>query len=202
MATRGDERQLVGVEHLAGRVVRRVEQDQPGARRHGGAQLVGVEVVATVGAGAQQHRDGAGAGQGDARLVAVVHRLEHDDLVAVVEHAEQGAGERLGGAGGDEHLGVGVVLEAVEALLVAGDRLAQHGQPGPGGYWLTPPRMASTAASSTSGGPSVSGKPWPRLIAPVATASADISAKIVVPKPCAASRSGRGVRRSARRAIP
>src|SRR6478735_135101 len=43
--------------------------------------------------------------------------------------------------------------------------------------------MAATAASSTSGGPSVSGKPWPRLIDPVATASADISAKIVVPKP-------------------
>ena len=58
------------------------------------------------------------------------------------------------------------------------------GIPGPGGYWLCPARMAATAASSTSGGPSASGKPWPRLIEPVATASADISAKIVVPKPC------------------
>ena len=56
--------------------------------------------------------------------------------------------------------------------------------PGPGGYWLTPSRIAATAASSTSGGPSVSGKPWPRLTLPVAVASADISAKIVVPKPC------------------
>jgi len=44
--------------------------------------------------------------------------------------------------------------------------------------------MACTAASSTSGGPSVSGKPWPRLTLSVASASADISAKIVVPKPC------------------
>jgi hypothetical protein len=43
--------------------------------------------------------------------------------------------------------------------------------------------MAATAASSTSGGPSVSGKPWPRLTAPVRVASADISAKIVVPNP-------------------
>ena len=36
----------------------------------------------------------------------------------------------------------------------------------------------------------MSGKPWPRLIEPVATASADISAKIVVPSParCGASR--------------
>ena len=66
--------------------------------------------------------------------------------------------------------------------------------PGPGGYWLTPPRMASTAASSTSGGPSVSGKPWPRLIAPVPTASADISAKIVVPNPAQLRRQDRAIR--------
>src|SRR5687768_6744636 len=53
--------------------------------------------------------------------------------------------------------------------------------PGPGGYWFWPPRSASTAAASISGGPSVSGKPCPRLTAPVRTARADISAKIVVP---------------------
>jgi len=44
--------------------------------------------------------------------------------------------------------------------------------------------VSSTAASSMARGPSVSGKPCPRLIEPVAVASADISAKIVVPKPC------------------
>src|SRR5262245_61097148 len=55
--------------------------------------------------------------------------------------------------------------------------------PLPGGYWFCPPRMAATAASRISSGPSVSGKPCPRLMAPVATASADISAKIVEPKP-------------------
>src|SRR3954464_661323 len=55
------------------------------------------------------------------------------------------------------------------------------GTPGPGGYWFRPDRIASTAASSISAGPSVSGKPWPRLTEPVRTASADISAKIVVP---------------------
>src|SRR5688500_13448454 len=43
--------------------------------------------------------------------------------------------------------------------------------------------MASMAASDTSTGPSSSGKPCPRLMAPVAAASADISAKIVVPSP-------------------
>ena len=53
--------------------------------------------------------------------------------------------------------------------------------PGPGGYWFCPDRSASAAAASISAGPSVSGKPWPRLTAPVRTASADISAKMVVP---------------------
>src|SRR4051812_20312851 len=54
------------------------------------------------------------------------------------------------------------------------------GMPMPGGYWLWPARMAAMAASATSGGPSVSGNPWPRLMAPVRTASADISANTVV----------------------
>src|SRR5690606_39768548 len=58
------------------------------------------------------------------------------------------------------------------------------GSPGPGGYWLSPDLMASIAVSSTPSGPPVSGKPWPRLIAPVRTARADISAKIVSPNPC------------------
>src|SRR5215813_1103179 len=63
--------------------------------------------------------------------------------------------------------------------------------PSPGGYWLCAPSwMAATAACSTSAGPSVSGNPWPRLTLPVATASADISAKIVVPNPCIRATSG------------
>jgi hypothetical protein len=39
--------------------------------------------------------------------------------------------------------------------------------------------MAATAASTTSEGPSVSGKPCPRLTDPVRRASADISVKMV-----------------------
>ena len=98
--------------------------------RDGRPQLGGIEVVLAIGVRAQQDRHGTRSGQRDAGLVAVVHRLEDDDLVAVVEQPEQRAGQRLGGAGGDEHLGVGIVLEAVEAPLVAGHGLAQHGQAG------------------------------------------------------------------------
>src|SRR5215472_18221598 len=56
--------------------------------------------------------------------------------------------------------------------------------PAPGGYWLPrPARIASAAALAISAGPSVSGNPWPRFTDPVETASSDISAKIVVPRP-------------------
>ena len=57
------------------------------------------------------------------------------------------------------------------------------GIPMAGGYWLWPARMASIAASSTEAGPSVSGNPWPRFTESVANARADISPKMVEPKP-------------------
>src|SRR6185312_4241878 len=52
--------------------------------------------------------------------------------------------------------------------------------PIPGGYWLMPSAMASWAAFSMAGGPSSSGKPWPRFTAETRAASADISANTVV----------------------
>ncbi len=58
----------------------------------------------------------------------------------------------------------------------------RSGTPGPGEYWLCPARIAAIAASAMEAGPSVSGNPWPRFTEPVAAASADISAKIVVPR--------------------
>ena len=57
------------------------------------------------------------------------------------------------------------------------------GDPWPGGYWLRPASIASCTCSITAPGPLRSGKPWPRLTEPVRTASADISAKIVLPTP-------------------
>ena len=56
------------------------------------------------------------------------------------------------------------------------------GTPWLGGYWLRPATMASAAICASSGGPSVSGKPWPRLRDPVASARSDMAAKIVVVK--------------------
>ncbi len=117
---------LVGGEDLARRIVRSVEQDQLGAvSADRGAQRVGIEHVSAVGVGSQQHRHGPGAGECNAGLVAVVHRLEHDDLVARVEHAEQRSGKGLRGSGGDHDLARRVEFDAVEPPLVIGDRAAQ-----------------------------------------------------------------------------
>jgi hypothetical protein len=60
----------------------------------------------------------------------VVERLERDDLVARFEQREHRRGDRLGGSGGDQYLGVGVEVEPVEALLVRGDGGAQLRDPG------------------------------------------------------------------------
>src|SRR5687768_8303189 len=54
----------------------------------------------------------------------------------------------------------------------------------PGAYWFAPCCRAATASAITSGGPSTSGNPWPRLSDPVRTASADISLKMVGGMPC------------------
>ncbi len=65
------------------------------------------------------------------------------------------------------------------------------GSPCAGGYWLPrPSSMARIAASFTSCGPSVSGKPCPRFTEPVATASALISPNTVLW--CSSMRGTRG----------
>ena len=132
-------------------------------------QLVGVEAVATVGLRCEQHRDRDGVGERDAGLIAVVHRLEQHDLVAAVEHAEQRSGQRFGRAGGDGDLDdrdrVRCRTTAAGGRRSPGAVRERRGRAGTGSRHDGSRRSAS---SSTSGGPSVSGKPCPRLIAPVA----------------------------------
>ena len=67
-----------------------------------------------------------------------------------------------------------------QARWCAATARRSSGMPALGGYWLSPWRMASAAISLSSSGPSVSGKPWPRLTESVAVASSDMVAKIVV----------------------
>ena len=68
-------------------------------------------------------------------------------------------------------------LGATIAILIGMD---PHG---PGAYWLSALFTAVTAAASTSGGPSKSGAPWPRLTALCCRARLLISTNTVVPNP-------------------
>ena len=127
----GDRVEFVPGEHLAGRVVRGVEQDHLGPRGHRSDQLVGIEDVPPVVTRSEQHGHRTRPGERDARLVAVVHRLEDHDFVTGVEHPQQRSGQRLGRTSGDHDLARRIEVDAVPLRLVPGDGLAQQGHPRP-----------------------------------------------------------------------
>ncbi len=108
-------------------VVRGVEEEQTGAGGDEGGEAV--EVGAEAG-GAQGEGDAVPARERDPGGVRVVVRLEGDDLVARFDEGEERRGDRLGRSRRDEHLGAGVQRDAVEAVLVGGDRLTQFGNAG------------------------------------------------------------------------
>jgi len=114
-------------QHRAGGVVRAVEQDQPGPVGDRRAQPVEVQPEVRRPEG---HRHPHPAGHLDAGGVGVVERLERHHFVARVDQPEQRSRDRLGRAGRHDHLGRRVQLEAVEPLLVLGDRQPQVGLPG------------------------------------------------------------------------
>ena len=80
-----DHLELGAREHLAGRVVRRVQQQHARARRDRARELVGIEGVLGC---AQLHDAPLRAGERDARGVRVVVRLERDDVVARLAQRE------------------------------------------------------------------------------------------------------------------
>ncbi len=124
---RGQAVEVLRAPDRRGRVVRRVDDQRARARpdRRGDAIEVGAEA-----ARGQRHAHQPAAGKLDAGAVAVVARLEHDDLVARV-HAGQDRGEdRLRRAGGDGDVVRRVVAVAVQGLDLGRQRLAQRGHAG------------------------------------------------------------------------
>ena len=112
--------------------------------------------------------------------VGVVERLEDDDLVPRLAEREQRRGDGLGRSGRDQHAVVGVERQAVVRPLVLGDGRPELGDARPRGVLVVAGPDRRDGRVGDAAGPSVSGNPCPRLIDPVAAASADISAKIVV----------------------
>jgi hypothetical protein len=125
-AERGDLRELLDTEHLAGRVVGCVEQDETGARTEGSRQLLGVErPVRRV----KSDQARGGSGHGGAGGVRVVGRFEHHHFVARLAQGQQGGGDGLGCARGHQDLVVGRVLEPVPGGLVRHHGGTQLGHP-------------------------------------------------------------------------
>ena len=120
---RGQRADVGLVEHRAGGVVRAVDDQQARLRRDGRAHAVPVH---REGLRIQRHVHGARAGQVDGRFVAVVGRVQHDDLFARAHHRVDRVEQRLGGAAGHGDLGVGVHLAAIAAQHLLGDGLAQR----------------------------------------------------------------------------
>ena len=123
---RADQLQLGPAEHLAGGVVRRVQQDQAGPVGERGAQrgLVHSEVRES-----QDRCPAGGAGQGDRGGIAVVVRLEGHHLVTDLAQGQDHCGDGLGRPGSDQYLPVRVNREPVEPSLMLRDGLAQFGHP-------------------------------------------------------------------------
>ena len=123
-----DELELVAAEDLAGRVVRRVDDDRPGPRRHGGPQLIGIDRPVRF---VERHVSRGGPGEDRVGAVVLVERLEHDDLVARVEQAEHRRDHSLGRAAHHRDLGIRVRLPArVEAGGLGGDGPAERRRAG------------------------------------------------------------------------
>ena len=148
-----------GRQHHAGGVVRRVEQHQARAGPDGVGQPVEVGPERRRAEG-DRHADASG--ERDRRCVRVVVRLEGHHLVARLAQREHRGGDRLGGPGRDQHLGVGVEVEPIVRCWWAAMAPRSSGTPMAGGYWLRPSRMASMATSRTLGPVGV-GEPLPEV---------------------------------------
>jgi hypothetical protein len=100
--------------------------------------------------------------------VVAVERLEEQHLVAGIEQGHGGGVQTASGAGGDQDFGLRVVGEAVVALLLGGDGVAQASdavEPGVDVVAVVDGGMAASA--STGAGTGVSQMPWARLMPPM-----------------------------------
>ena len=70
--------------------------------------------------------------------VRIVVRLEDDHFVTHLGECQNGRRDRLGSAGGDEDLAIGVVVELVATSMVVADRLAQLGDAWAGWVLVVP----------------------------------------------------------------
>ena len=122
-AERGDRLELGAAEHLAGRIVWRVEDDRLRPVVEGGRQLVWVECPIRL---VQRHVARRRAGQNRVGAVVLVERLEDHHFVARIDDGHHRGHHGLGRAAAHGDLLVGADRHAVAARELAGNCLAQR----------------------------------------------------------------------------
>ena len=122
-----DELEFLPAEHLAGRVIGRVQDDGLGVVLEGLAKFDFVERPLGIRGLRRTQADEArlGAAQDRIRAVVFVERLEDDDLVALIADREQGRDHGFGRAAADGDFFLGIDVQALPLLHLAGDGVAQ-----------------------------------------------------------------------------
>ena len=146
-----DQRQLHGVEHLPRRILRRVQDEKPGACGYA-AQLVRIDAPPRpVRALPQGHEAGRQPEHLPLCRVHLVERLHHDDAVPATPERGQRGGQPFGGTEHDRRLRLRVRLEAAPAVGVRRDRASQLRQPEGVGILVQLVRYAPAAPAACRG---------------------------------------------------
>ncbi len=119
----GDRVQEVPRIHGAGGVRRAVDEDCPGAWRHGGPHVLGVGQVAALGIG--RNEDRLAAGERDLSLEVRVARVGDEHLVPRIDPDQEREQQRLHGADRHEDLRGRVNPVAIDVLDLLRDGLAE-----------------------------------------------------------------------------
>ena len=122
----GDAREILGREHAAGRVRGRAQDDEPRALREARREIVRREREPPCLGEMERHR--ARPHERRPRLVDREPRTRVDDLVAAIHVRLEGEPDRGLGPGRDDDP-VGLHRDAPRRRHVAGDRLAEGGEP-------------------------------------------------------------------------
>ena len=160
--------QFLTAEHLAGRIVRRVQDDCLGVMLEGLAQFQLVESPLAVGClrRTQTNKPRLGSAQDGVRSIVFIERLEDDNLVSLVADCEQRRNHRLGRSAADNDFFFGIDFDSLPfSCICRAMALRRFFAPHVMAYWLTSPSIASCAAFLISAGAAKSGKPCARLMA-------------------------------------
>ena len=126
----GEPVEIVTTEYRAGRIVRKVDDQEPGlvGDRVGESVPVHREIEAVIG-DCERHVSRDSSGEGDRRFVGVVRGVEDDHLVAGANDRLDCAEQAFGRAGADRYFGIVIDRAALQPRRLVRDGLTQRRNP-------------------------------------------------------------------------